>query len=101
AVIAGMVVTAIAAKPLDGGIAADKGTQVSWGLGAPAAPLPGLARNALIRPITHRLYPPGGRHTPAAREMAQGELAKMGPMSRDERILTAVFVGLLLLWSFG
>jgi DASS family divalent anion:Na+ symporter len=51
--------------------------------------------------ITHLVHPPGVRHTPAAREMAQAALAEMGAMSRDERILTSVFVALLVLWSFG
>jgi DASS family divalent anion:Na+ symporter len=101
AVIAGMFVTAMAANPLAVGFAAEHDVQISWGLWALAALLPGIASILVIPLITHVMHPPGVRDTPAAREMALAELAKMGPMSRDERILTAAFVGLLLLWSFG
>jgi len=51
--------------------------------------------------LVYATYPPPITHSPEARAFARRELAALGPMQRDERILLAVFGALLVLWAFG
>jgi DASS family divalent anion:Na+ symporter len=60
--------------------------------------VPGLASLALIPYLLSRLYPPEVKETPAATALAREELRKMGPMSRPERVMLAVFVLVAALW---
>jgi DASS family divalent anion:Na+ symporter len=48
--------------------------------------------------ILFRLFPPEIRQTPAAAEFAAEELRRMGPASRAEKIMLAVFALVALLW---
>ena len=100
-VTSAMFLTAMAANPLVAELAAQQGVEISWGLWAAAAAVPGLLSLLLVPLLIYRLYPPEITHTPAAPEMARQRLAEMGAMSRDERILLAVFVLLLSLWIAG
>ena len=100
-VTSAMFLTAMAANPLVAELAAQQGVEISWGLWAAAAAVPGLLSLLLVPLLVYRLYPPQITHTPAAPEMARRRLAEMGAMTRDERILLAVFVLLLSLWIGG
>ncbi len=100
-VTSAMFLTAMAANPLVAELAAQQGVEISWGLWAAAAAVPGLLSLLLVPLLVYRLYPPQITHTPAAPEMARRRLAELGAMTRDERILLAVFVLLLSLWIGG
>ncbi len=100
-VISGMFMTSMAGNPLAVELAAQQGAHITWRLWALAALVPGLISLALVPAIVYRLYPPAIRHTPDAHLLARAELKRLGPMSREERILVGVFVGLLAGWSFG
>ena len=52
----------------------------------------------LVVYLIYRIYPPEVKLTPHATQLARDELARMGPMSRDERIMLAVFVLIAGLW---
>ncbi len=72
--------------------------EVTWTSWLVAAIVPGLVCCAVVPWVVHRLVPPEVQHTPEAPAFAATELRNMGPLSRDERITLAVFVGVGLLW---
>lgn len=72
---------------------------VSWGMWALAAIVPGLISLLAIPYVIYKLYPPEITKTPEAKEIAAREIEKMGPMSGGEKIVAGVFIGALLLWS--
>ena len=100
-VTSAMFLTAMAANPLVVELAAQQGVEISWALWAAAAAVPGLLSLLLVPLLIYRLYPPQITRTPAAPEIARQRLAELGAMTRDERILLAVFVLLLSLWIAG
>jgi DASS family divalent anion:Na+ symporter len=79
--------------------AATLGTTITWGLWAITAIVPGLVSLLVMPLILYKLYPPEITRTPQARQMAESELAKMGPMSWGERIVAGTFIGAIALWS--
>jgi DASS family divalent anion:Na+ symporter len=88
--IGAMFLTSMAANPLTVAMAGDQGVSITWASWALAALVPGLASMILVPLFVYALYPPAIRHTPEARTLAENELAKLGPMGRDERVLLAV-----------
>jgi DASS family divalent anion:Na+ symporter len=67
-----------------------------WALGAIA---PAAVSLLAIPFLLLWLIPPEVRRTPAATELARGELQRLGPTTRAERIMLAVFVLLIALWT--
>ena len=100
-VTSAMFLTAMAANPLAASLAAQQGVEISWALWAVAGFVPGVISLLVVPFLIYRLYPPEITHTPEAPELARQRLREMGPMSRDEWVLLAVFVFLLTLWIFG
>lgn len=100
-VTSAMFLTAMAANPLAAEFAAQQGVEISWGMWALAASVPGALSLVLVPLLIYRLYPPEIKRTPEAPELARKRLEAMGPMAGAERILLAVFVLLLGLWIFG
>ena len=96
-----MFITATAPNPLVVDlISKATGAQISisWGMWATAMLLPALVALVLMPIILYYLYPPEIKHTPNATGFAKERLKEMGPMSRGEWIMLAIF-GLLLLWA--
>ncbi len=99
-VTAAMFLTGMAANPLAAKAASDVlNVDLSWGTWALGAIVPGLVSLALLPPLLARLSRPAPADAAAARQLAVDELTAMGPWRRDERVLAAVFFGLLVLWS--
>lgn len=73
--------------------------QLSWGQWALAAIVPGLVSLLLIPLVLYKIYPPELKDTREAQVMAGEELKKMGPISKVEKVMLAVFVGALGLWA--
>ena len=96
-----MFLTAMAANPLAAELAAQQGVKITWAAWAVAAFVPGMLSLLVVPLLIYRLYPPEVTHTPEAPAFARERLQEMGPMTRDERVLLAVFVFLLTLWIFG
>jgi DASS family divalent anion:Na+ symporter len=93
--------TAMAGNPLSAEFARQQGVSITWASWLRASIVPGLISFALVPLVVYFFYPPGIRETPGARAFAQKQLAELGPMRREEKILSAVFVGLLVLWAFA
>jgi DASS family divalent anion:Na+ symporter len=97
-VSAAMFFTGQASNPLVAQMAGQQGYSVTWASWLVASCVPGLLSIALVPWVTMKIYPPEIQHTPEAAQFASDELHKMGPMSRDERILAVVFVSVCGLW---
>lgn len=95
-----MFLTAVAPNSLVAALAFQTAkVQLTWGTWALAGIVPGLIALAIAPYIIYKLYPPEITETPQAKEIAQAEIAKMGPMSYAEKVVAATFVTALLLWS--
>lgn len=100
AVTSAMFTTAMAGNLLAVDFAAKTlNIQITWGMWAMAGLLPGLVALAAIPLFLYIFYTPELKKTPEAQAVARTELAKMGPISRSEIIVSCVFVGALLLWA--
>ncbi len=93
-----MFYTGQASNPLAAQMAGSLGYQVTWASWFAAGIVPGLCSMAIVPWVVLKLNPPLIRHTPEAREFAARELHAMGPMSRDERVLSLVFAAVCGLW---
>lgn len=105
-ITSGMFITAMAANPLAVDLAApvlaSAGiASISWGQWALAGIVPGLACLLAIPLLLYIVYPPEVKSTPDAPAKAKEELAKLGPMSTDEKITAGAFAVTVALWIFG
>jgi divalent anion:Na+ symporter, DASS family len=99
-VTSALFLTAMASNPLAVEFARQiAGVQISWGSWLAASCIPGLASMAVIPWFIYKRYPPEIRDTPRARKYAREELGKLGPASRQEKILVGVFVLLAAVWA--
>ena len=101
-VVSAMFLTATAPNPLVAELARQgAGTEITWATWALAAAVPGLAGLVLVPYAIFRLCPPTVRDTHEAQELAEERLRDMGPMTRPERLMLAVFCLVLFLWLTG
>ena len=99
-VTSAMFMTSMAGNPLAALLAAQAaGLEISWGLWALAALVPGILALLVIPYYLYKVYPPELKKTPEAKAIAQQELKQMGSMTLHERIVAVIFVAALLLWS--
>jgi DASS family divalent anion:Na+ symporter len=97
-----MFITATAPNPLCVELiakATNSSIQITWGQWALAALLPCLVMMLVMPLVLYLLYPPEIKETPAARQLATEELAKLGPMKIEEKITFGVLVMLLVVWA--
>ncbi len=94
-----MFMTSMAGNPLVVTLAAKTlNISITWGMWALAAIVPGILSLIIIPYFIYKIYPPEVKYTPEAQDIAGAELAKLGEISNREKIVSAVFVGALLLW---
>ena len=99
-VTSAMFMTAMAANPLVVELAKQTaGVELTWGTWFLAALVPGLLSLIVIPLFIYKIYPPEIKRTPEAAEFARGELEKMGPMNRQEKILLVIFFVVLAFWA--
>jgi DASS family divalent anion:Na+ symporter len=91
--------TAMAANPLGAEIARPFGVEISFGSWLLAASVPTLAAMLLLPLCLYRLMTPEVTATPEAPIAARKALAELGPFSTAEKIVTAVFAGMVTLWA--
>ncbi|MCS3405722.1 anion permease [Serratia sp. AKBS12] len=101
-VTSAMFITATAPNPLVVSLIA-KGThdsvELSWGMWALAALVPGICSLFVMPLVIYLLYPPEIKSTPNAPHFAQEKLRELGPVTLPEKITLAVFALLLVLWA--
>ncbi len=75
------------------------GVEISWGMYALACIVPGLVALAITPYLVYKVSPPELKDTPEAPALAREELAKMGPMTKDEITVLIAFIAALLMWA--
>jgi divalent anion:Na+ symporter, DASS family len=93
--------TAMAANPLGVEMARKVGVEIGFGRWLLAASVPTIAAMALLPLVLHRIVRPEVRATPDAPAAARKALAALGPLTSNERIVLAVFGGMVLLWALA
>ncbi|MBU6382912.1 MAG: anion permease [Verrucomicrobia bacterium] len=101
AITSAMFLTAMAGNPLIAELARGQGIEITWGIWAIAALVPGLISLVAIPSLLFYLISPTIRKTPHAKEMASNKLKEMGPMSSKEWIMLGTFVLMIILWIIG
>jgi divalent anion:Na+ symporter, DASS family len=64
-----------------------------------SAVVPSIVSLIVIPLMIYRFFPPGIKETPNAVKFAGAELAKLGAVKREEKILLAVFILIVALWT--
>ena len=93
--------TAMAANPLGAEMARVFGVEMSFTSWLIASAAPTLAAMALLPLLLFRVIGPEVKATPEAPAAARAALHALGPLSRDEKLVTATFVGMVLLWGLA
>jgi len=93
--------TAMAANPLGAVIAREFGVEIGFGSWLIAASVPTVLCMALLPFFYYRLIRPEVAEMPNAPAEARQALAKLGPLTRDQKIVTATFAGMVVLWAAG
>jgi divalent anion:Na+ symporter, DASS family len=91
--------TAMAANPLGAEIAKSHGVEIGFGSWLLASSVPTLAGMALLPLALYKIIRPEVTATPEAPAQARQALKALGPPTRDEKIVAAVFVGMVALWG--
>lgn len=96
-----MFMTAMAANPILASLSGQADIDISWGMWAIGAIVPGIVSLITIPLFIYWIYPPEIKETPHAREEALNQLKLMGGIKRREWIMAFTVVVLLVLWIFG
>ena len=101
AITSAMFLTAMSGNPMLVMFSQEQGVSISWLQWMTAAIVPGLLSLLILPFFLYRCWPPAIHKTPHVQEMAHEKLKNMGPMSRQEKIMAAVLVLLVFLWTIG
>jgi DASS family divalent anion:Na+ symporter len=91
--------TAMAANPLGAEIARSFGLDIAFGSWVAAASVPTVTAMVLLPPFLYWLLAPEVTATPEAPSAARRALADLGPLRREEKIVTATFAAMVALWG--
>lgn len=101
-IVCALFMTAMAGNPLIVELASKTaGINISWSMWFLAALAPGVVAMIGMPLLLYLVYPPELKKTPEVKKLAADEIKKMGPMSRNEKILGGTFALVLILWSTG
>ena len=94
-----MFLTGMAANPLIAEFARKIGhVDLTWGRWFAGSCVPGFLALTVVPWLLFRLVKPEIRDTGPARELAARELARMGPLGRNEKWLVAIMAGVMAGW---
>lgn len=74
------------------------GVDMNYSIWFISAIVPALVSLTVIPLMIYRFFPPEIKETPNAVLFARDELVKLGPLTRHEKMLLAVFVVVVILW---
>lgn len=98
-VICAMFLTGQASNPLIAKFANQvTGIELSYGLWALAAIVPGLISLLVVPLVLYRIFPPEIKHTPAAAAFAEEQLKQMGKMKAGEKLMLVAYALVAGLW---
>jgi DASS family divalent anion:Na+ symporter len=91
--------TAMAANPLGTEIARPFGVEIGFGSWLLASSVPTVTAILLLPLLLYKLMSPEVTRTPEAPAAAKKALAELGPLSLQEKLVMATFVGMVALWG--
>lgn len=91
--------TAMSANPIGVEVARNFGLNITFGSWLLAASVPALAAIVLLPLFLYKVLPPEVKSTPEAPAIARKALSEMGPLSRDEKIVSAAFAAMVGAWA--
>jgi DASS family divalent anion:Na+ symporter len=91
--------TAMAANPLGTEIARGSGVEIGFGRWLLASSVPTLCAIAILPLLLYWLVGPEVKATPDAPAAAKKALSELGPLTRHEKIVLVVFIGMVALWG--
>ena len=95
-----LFMTGMAANPLCATLAKDGlGVEITWGSWFIAALVPVVLCFIMMPLLTYKLINPELKRTPEAKVMGREELKKMGPMSKQEILVSLGFILALMGWG--
>ena len=98
-IAAAMFMTGMAANPLvTEAVRETYGIEFGWGTWLLGSIVPGLIALLLLPHFIFLLSRPKITNNAAAQAMAKEKLQEMGPMTRNERVMMWVLLGMLILW---
>src|SRR5215213_1122648 len=101
-VICAIFLTGQASNPIIAKFASQEaGVQLTYSRWLAGAIVPGLLSLIVVPLLIYRLFPPEVKHTPDAARAASAELEHLGPMTRAEKMMLAVFALAAALWIVG
>ncbi len=99
-IAASMYLTGMAANPLISVAAKDVfGLEFGWGEWWLGSIVPGIVSLLILPQVIFKLAPPTITDSSAAQRQAAQRLTDKGPMSRSEKVMMGVLIGMLLLWG--
>ena len=98
AVSSALWLTATSANPIGVEIAEHFGLKIDFGSWLVASSVPTLAAILLLPPVLYRLLPPGVHATRGATTAAREVLRSLGPLGRDEKIVSVAFAVMVTGW---
>jgi DASS family divalent anion:Na+ symporter len=98
AVSSALWMTATSCNPIGVQIAQKFGLEIGFGNWLLASSVPALVAIGMLPVLVSKLFPPRVGATPEAPAAARAELARMGPLSRDEWITAVTFVVMVAGW---
>jgi DASS family divalent anion:Na+ symporter len=101
AVSSALWMTATSCNPIGVQIAQKFGVDIGFGSWFLASSVPALVAIGMLPLLVSKLFPPRVGNTPDAPAAARAELARMGPLSRDEWITAVTFVTMVAGWVFA
>lgn len=93
-----LFITGAAPNMVASQMAIQKGYQMSWISWFTAAIVPAIIATIVIPLIIYKIFPPEIKETPNAKKWADDRLADMGPVTKPEKIMSAVFLLAIVLW---
>jgi DASS family divalent anion:Na+ symporter len=90
--------TATSVNPIGVSVAEQYGLKIDFASWFVAASVPALAAILLLPLVLYKLYPPGVATSPGAPAAARKALGAMGPLSRDEWIVSVAFALMVTGW---
>lgn len=93
-----LFITGAAPNMVASQMASQKGYTMTWISWFTAAIVPALIATIVIPLIIYKIFPPEIKETPNAKKWADDRLADMGPITKPEKIMSAVFLLAIVLW---
>ncbi len=91
--------TGMVANPLIAEFAHKAGhVELTWMVWFEGSSLPGLLSLIVVPWLIFRMFRPEILDTAPARELARSELARLGPLKREEKLLMAIMVAVMIGW---